>query len=284
MTHVLTALLAALVAGLSGHLLVATLLPDLIQTYYPQWVARHYAGKAGAGKREETVRLEPIDGRPGVSRVVLTKLAVDRLGIQTAEVVVQPVERFRNIGSVVLAASSLPPTAPAAAHGSALVLVVPLSSTADTPATGEPAQLFPLSATRANGPQPSARLTARPAGIVAETALKGSRRTAYYVLENGAQGLEPGDFVMARVPLLRNAAPSSVIPESAVIYEPTGTAWAYANPAPLVYVREPLDIEMTAEGAAVLRRGPAPGTRIVTVGAFELYGAESAIGIEKVGH
>ncbi len=284
MKHVLTALLAVVVAVLSTHLAIATFRPDVIQAAYPPWLAQHYAGKTGAGKRQETVRLEPIDGRPGVSRVVLTELAVDRLGIQTTEVAVKPIARFRNIGSVVLAASSLPPTAPAAARGSALVLVVQLSSPADTPADGEPALVLPLNGATLKVAPSAPRLTARPAGIVAETAFKGSRRTAYYVLENGAQGLEPGDFVMARVPLVRNAAPASVVPESAVIYEPTGSAWAYANPAPLVYVREPLDIEMTAEGSAVLRRGPAPGTRVVTTGAFELYGAESAIGIEKIGH
>ena len=48
----------------------------------------------------------------------------------------------------------------------------------------------------------------------------------------------------------------------------------YANPEPLVFVRQPITIDYIEGDRAVLSDGPAPGTSVVMVGASELFGTE----------
>jgi hypothetical protein len=80
------------------------------------------------------------------------------------------------------------------------------------------------------------------------------------------------------------AAPASrnetVIPLTALVYGPDGAAWAYANTAPLTYVRQPVVIDRIDGDTVVLRSGPALGTQVVTVGGPELLGAEYGVGEE----
>ncbi len=68
-----------------------------------------------------------------------------------------------------------------------------------------------------------------------------------------------------------------VIAYSAVIYDTSGAAWAYTNPQPLAFVREPLEIDYSRGDLTVLRAGPASGTAVVVVGAAELYGTETGV-------
>jgi len=65
-----------------------------------------------------------------------------------------------------------------------------------------------------------------------------------------------------------------VVPYAAVVYDANGVAWAYTNTAPLTFVRHRLTIDRIAGGLAILSAGPAVGTRVVTVGASELFGTE----------
>lgn len=68
------------------------------------------------------------------------------------------------------------------------------------------------------------------------------------------------------------------LPYSAVIYHYDGTAFTYTSPEPLVFLREPIDIDYIEGDMAVLNSGPAEGTTIATVGIAELYGVEFGIG------
>jgi hypothetical protein len=68
-----------------------------------------------------------------------------------------------------------------------------------------------------------------------------------------------------------------VIPYSAVIYDLTGQAWTYVNTAPRTYVREPITIDYSKGATTVLKDGPAVGTAVVSVGAAELFGAETGV-------
>ena len=70
----------------------------------------------------------------------------------------------------------------------------------------------------------------------------------------------------------------SVIPYSAVLYDAKGDAWVYVNPEPNTYVRERITVEFIEGGQAVLTKGPAEGSPVVTVGAAELYGTEFGVG------
>jgi hypothetical protein len=68
-----------------------------------------------------------------------------------------------------------------------------------------------------------------------------------------------------------------VIPYSAVIYDLTGQAWAYVNTAPRTYLRQPITIDYSKGAVTVLKDGPAVGTAVVSVGAAELFGAETGV-------
>ena len=71
---------------------------------------------------------------------------------------------------------------------------------------------------------------------------------------------------------------NTIIPHSAVVYQPDGSSWTYTASEGLVYVRHPIDVESVDGDVAVLTDGPAPGTEVVTVGAAELLGIESGVG------
>lgn len=75
----------------------------------------------------------------------------------------------------------------------------------------------------------------------------------------------------------------TIIPYSAVLYEPNGETWAYTSPESLTFVRAPIVIETIDGERAVLSDGPPLGTMVVTVGVAELFGAENGIGADS-GH
>ncbi len=75
-------------------------------------------------------------------------------------------------------------------------------------------------------------------------------------------------------------AAALVIPYSAIVYDEKGGTWAFVSHQPLTYVRESVSVDHIAGDTAVLSRGPAPGTTVVTVGSAELLGAEYQIGGE----
>lgn len=283
----LTILLSILVAALSAHLAVATFFPNVIAAHYPPFAARIYDTKASLATQAGAARLEPIDGRPGILRVVLTQAAVDRLAIETAAVVERPVQRSRALAGVVLAGSAAPKAVSGEASGNVFIVRVPLSGAVDTPAPNEPAVVSLLAATNGvakSGAPQGASLSAKAIGIVTEETPRGPERIAYYLLSGESAGVQPGTSVIAQVPLSGSGTPRRVIPAAAVLYDPTGRTWVYTNPQPLAFVREPVEIDAMEGDTAILRRGPAAGALVVKTGAFELFGAESAIGIEKVGH
>jgi hypothetical protein len=72
----------------------------------------------------------------------------------------------------------------------------------------------------------------------------------------------------------------TVIPYEAVLYDPDGAAWTYTNPRPLVFQRAEITVQSIDGKRAILTRGPAAGTAVVTVGATELWGVEYG-GIEE---
>lgn len=67
---------------------------------------------------------------------------------------------------------------------------------------------------------------------------------------------------------------SLTIPYAAVLYDAQGNTWVYTSPEPLVFVRHRVNIDFIDGGDAVLSDGPPPGTRVVTVGAAQLFGTE----------
>ena len=68
------------------------------------------------------------------------------------------------------------------------------------------------------------------------------------------------------------------VPYDAVIYDRTGAPFTFTNPTPLTYVRQAVTVEGIKNKVAILSTSPPAGTQVVTVGAIELYGAETGVG------
>ena len=68
-----------------------------------------------------------------------------------------------------------------------------------------------------------------------------------------------------------------ITPYSSIIYDRDGDAYVYAVAAPLTYVRAAVVIKRVNGNYAYLTDGPPAGTRVVTEGVPELYGAEIGV-------
>lgn len=68
------------------------------------------------------------------------------------------------------------------------------------------------------------------------------------------------------------------MPYAALIYDSQGDTWAYANPEPLVFLRESVVVDRIDGDTVLISAGPPSGTAVVTTGAAELYGAEIGVG------
>lgn len=68
------------------------------------------------------------------------------------------------------------------------------------------------------------------------------------------------------------------VPYAAVLYDAKGQAWTFTNPQPLVFERQRISVDHVKGDVAMLTEGPPAGTKVVTVGAAELYGAELGVG------
>jgi hypothetical protein len=86
---------------------------------------------------------------------------------------------------------------------------------------------------------------------------------------------------MATVTIASRRGPEKVIPYSAVIYDNDGSTWSYVNTAPRTFTRERIAVLVIRGHVAILGRGPAAGSPVVTVGAPELLGTEYNISGEE---
>ena len=67
-------------------------------------------------------------------------------------------------------------------------------------------------------------------------------------------------------------------PYASIVYDISGGTWVYTVPQPLTFVRHSVVVQGITGEKAFLKEGPVPGTKIVTVGVAELYGAEKGVG------
>jgi hypothetical protein len=70
-----------------------------------------------------------------------------------------------------------------------------------------------------------------------------------------------------------------VIPYAAVLYAADGSTFTFVSPKPRVYHEARIVVDRIDGNRAILRRGPAAGTSVVTVGSAELIG--TAQGVEE---
>ncbi len=69
-----------------------------------------------------------------------------------------------------------------------------------------------------------------------------------------------------------------VVPYSAILYDAHGIEWVYTSPEPKLFVRQRIEVDFIKGDQAFLNKGPAVGTKVVKVGAAELFGTELEIG------
>jgi hypothetical protein len=100
-------------------------------------------------------------------------------------------------------------------------------------------------------------------------AIAGSNLKLVVLTEEAAKRID------LRTELIRVDGGTRVMPYDAIVYDKSGTTWAY-TPAdkPLTYVRQSVEVESVQGNVVHLKDGPAPGTRVVTVGVAELFGVE----------
>lgn len=77
-----------------------------------------------------------------------------------------------------------------------------------------------------------------------------------------------------RTAVVRRRGKYAVLPYAALLYGPDGTTYVYTSPKPLRYIRQEVEVDRIDGDRVLLSDGPARGTRIVTVGAAEVYGTE----------
>lgn len=68
-----------------------------------------------------------------------------------------------------------------------------------------------------------------------------------------------------------------VIDYAALIYDGEGASWVYTAPGPLTFLRAKAVVDRVEGNRVFLSAGPPAGTKVVTVGATEVYGAELEI-------
>jgi hypothetical protein len=69
----------------------------------------------------------------------------------------------------------------------------------------------------------------------------------------------------------------TVVPYDALVYDPDGKTFVYVARTPLSFEREEVQVDRIQGERALVSSGPPAGTRVVTVGATEVYGTELEI-------
>jgi len=99
----------------------------------------------------------------------------------------------------------------------------------------------------------------------------------FYDLSNPELLYRPGQKVSVTL-ILKGKEESLVVPYSSILYDMYGSAWVYQNTEPRVYVRQRVELLHVLEELAILSRGPAVGSKVVSAGAAELFGTEFGVG------
>lgn len=272
------------------------------------------ARNATGAKKEAPVRLEPVAGTD-LKRVILTPKAAERLNVQTAPLQEGPVARTRTVGGEIVSplagAGTVPAPAPAfttlslpgaaglgaADIGGLLVRVRLTDGDFEVLEREQPVRVMPLNrqlgrrirpgavplpATGGSGAMGTAAdggaggVPARPVAAPAGAA-DSSPSTLYYAVDSPASGFAAGQRVFVQLPLTGSGV-RKIVPYSAVLYDLSGTAWIYVSPQRLTYVRQRVVVDYIDGERVMLVEGPPAGTEIVTVGAMEIFGAESGVG------
>lgn len=99
----------------------------------------------------------------------------------------------------------------------------------------------------------------------------------YYRIANSDRRFRPGERVSVRL-ARRGGVEGLVVPKAALLHDAYGGTWVYVARDGQVYARQRVAVTDVNGPIALLSRGPAPGSRVVTDGAAELFGVEFGAG------
>jgi hypothetical protein len=243
---------------------------------------------AKSGKAEAPVQVE-VQGSSGAARVVLSEKAAERLGVRTTPVREEQVGRTRTVGGVIVNPVAAPAAAAAAAPRPGVIAVPGVAPVGgdvlvrvrlsegdhqkvdrSRPAHVSPLENRPIRATGGTGI--AVRPVEAPPGDV-----EGEGMALYYAADGAGHGLTTAQRVLVELPL-GAAEARRVVPYSAVLYDLKGEAWVFVSAQPRTFVRQRISVDFIDGERAVLSEGPPAGAAVVSVGAAELYGAETGIG------
>jgi hypothetical protein len=122
------------------------------------------------------------------------------------------------------------------------------------------------------------------AGVVLSGCAKSSEFNSEEAENEGVAKVENDQVILTaqaaqRIGIQTVPATRRTIPYAAVFYDENGKAFTFTSPSRLTYVQTPVTVAYVKDHEAVLRRGPKPGTPVVTVGSAELLG--TANGVEE---
>jgi membrane fusion protein, heavy metal efflux system len=98
-----------------------------------------------------------------------------------------------------------------------------------------------------------------------------------YEIVGSPGSLRPGQRVSVQMPIV-SSDKGLVVPDAAVLYDMHGTTWVYEDQGGGKYLRRRVEVARQTAGRALISRGLAEGTRVVTTGAAEIFGTEFATG------
>ncbi len=99
----------------------------------------------------------------------------------------------------------------------------------------------------------------------------------FYQVSNPNGKFRPNQRVGVEIPLIKQTD-GNVVPWSAILRDVHGNSWVYAKIDDLTYARLRTRVLYIQDGLAVLDKGLAIGTPVVTTGAAELFGTEFGVG------
>lgn len=99
----------------------------------------------------------------------------------------------------------------------------------------------------------------------------------HFELANPAAELRAGQRVSVELPT-RTTVDSLVVPHAAILFDIYGGTWVYESVGPQTYTRRRVEVRHVIGDSAALTRGLAPGAKVVTAGAAELFGTEFGVG------
>jgi hypothetical protein len=228
-----------------------------------------------------------------VKRVILKEKAAERLGIELGEVREELIILKQMVGGLIVPPVEDPPE-PKLANGSfggfgqEIEVATVQTATDSTFVTAsdeywvrvtlsggewerlrkdQAAQIMPL-ATRDGLANETFAL---PSDLEPVQDMKRSMMALYYIISDTDHGLNLYERVRVELQLIGSGETRIIVPYSAVYYDGKGTPWVYVSPEPLVFQRQRIRI---VGDLAVITDGPPVGTKVVTVGASLLYGAE----------